>query len=47
MKKLQKRNILKKNRGQKGETRTLLRCEGKFLHGTFGKPTHGPRGNKH
>jgi hypothetical protein len=26
--------------------RTLLREEGKLLHGTRGKPTRGPRGNK-
>jgi hypothetical protein len=27
--------------------RTLLKQEGKMLHGTRGKPTRGPRGNKH
>ena len=26
--------------------RTLLRQEGKMVHGTRGKPTRGPRGNK-
>jgi len=26
--------------------RTLLREEGKMVHGTRGKPTRGPRGNK-
>jgi hypothetical protein len=26
--------------------RTLLREEGKLVHGTRGKPTRGPRGNK-
>ena len=26
--------------------RTLLRQEGKLVHGTRGKPTRGPRGNK-
>jgi len=26
--------------------RGLLKQEGKFLHGTRGKPTRGPRGNK-
>jgi hypothetical protein len=27
--------------------RTLLKQEGKMVHGTRGKPTRGPRGNKH
>ena len=27
--------------------RTLLKQEGKLVHGTRGKPTRGPRGNKH
>jgi hypothetical protein len=27
--------------------RNLLKQEGKMLHGTRGKPTRGPRGNKH
>jgi len=27
-------------------TRTIMRIEGKFLHGTRGKETRGARGNK-
>ena len=27
--------------------RSLLKQEGKMVHGTRGKPTRGPRGNKH
>ncbi|MBN1836379.1 MAG: hypothetical protein JW820_11050 [Spirochaetales bacterium] len=30
----------------KAPIRTLLRQEGKMVHGTRGKPTRGPRGNK-
>jgi hypothetical protein len=30
----------------KEPVRTLLRQEGKLVHGTKGKPTRGPRGNK-
>ena len=29
-----------------GSIKRLLKQEGKFLHGTRGKPTRGPRGNK-
>ena len=32
--------------GPKEPVRTRLRQEGKLVHGTKGKPTHGPRGNK-
>jgi len=32
--------------GGKEPIRTLLREEGKMVHGTRGKPTRGPRGNK-
>jgi len=34
------------NSAGKSSIRGLLRQEGKFLHGTRGKPTRGPRGNK-
>ena len=32
---------------QKVPIRTLLKREGKMVHGTRGKPNRGPRGNKH
>ena len=35
-----------KGSGAKEPIRTLLRQEGKMVHGTKGKPTRGPRGNK-
>ncbi len=31
---------------QKESMRTLLRQSGRLVHGTRGKPTRGPRGNK-
>ena len=31
---------------QKEEVRTLMKCAGKLVHGTRGKPTRGARGNK-
>ena len=37
----------KKESKQKEPIRTLLKQEGKMVHGTRGKPTRGPRGNKH
>jgi len=27
--------------------RVLMKCSGKFLHGTRGKPGRGPHGDKH
>jgi hypothetical protein len=26
--------------------KSYFQTEGKMIHGTYGKPTHGPRGNK-
>jgi hypothetical protein len=26
--------------------KSFFKAEGKMTHGTYGKPTHGPRGNK-
>lgn len=30
----------------KTNVKSLFKLEGKMLHGTYGKPTHGARGNK-
>jgi hypothetical protein len=45
---------MKKHRGSrqkeskpKEPIRSLLKQEGKMVHGTRGKPTRGPRGNRH
>ena len=46
MKKSHPRARSVKGSGIKGPVRTLLRQEGKMVHGTKGKPTRGPRGNK-
>jgi hypothetical protein len=39
---------MKKGSASRGKEpiRILLREEGKLVHGTRGKPTRGPRGNK-
>jgi hypothetical protein len=44
-----KRRIQPKERESKPKEpiRKLLKQEGKMVHGTRGKPTRGPRGNKH
>jgi hypothetical protein len=39
-------NFTKKSLGMVANVKSLLKAEGKMLHGTFGKPTHGARGNK-
>ncbi len=46
MKKTQAKKISKHSSAHLESIRTFMRLEGKFLHGTRGKPTHGPRGNK-
>ncbi|MBA7484443.1 hypothetical protein ES707_19969 [subsurface metagenome] len=46
MKKIQVKKISKHSSNRQEAIRTFMRLEGKFLHGTRGKPTHGPRGNK-
>jgi hypothetical protein len=45
----QKRRVQFENKESKPKEpiRTLLKQEGKMVHGTRGKPTRGPRGNKH
>jgi hypothetical protein len=35
-----------KTSDQKEAVRTLMKCAGKLVHGTRGKPTRGARGNK-
>ena len=46
MKKGRQKKDSKKLSSRKEPIRTLLKREGKLVHGTRGKPTHGPRGNK-
>jgi hypothetical protein len=46
MKKKHKDSTKQKESKQKEPIRTLLKQEGKMVHGTRGKPTRGPRGNK-
>ena len=46
MKKTQAKKISKHSSTRQEAIRTFMRLEGKFLHGTRGKPTRGPRGNK-
>ena len=43
-----KKNFLASNKPLKMQTnvKSLFKIEGKMIHGTFGKPTHGARGNK-
>lgn len=41
-----KRSPKQKESKPKEPMRTLLKQEGKMVHGTRGKPTRGPRGNK-
>jgi hypothetical protein len=46
---MKKASLLKGRKPQriiKESIKTLLKEEGKFLHGTRGKPTRGPRGHK-
>jgi hypothetical protein len=46
MKHRRKRKLeIKENKGL-GSIRTIMKIEGKFLHGTRGKETRGVRGNK-
>jgi hypothetical protein len=47
MKNKRKSQSRQKESRPKEPIRTLLREEGKMVHGTRGKPTRGPRGNKH
>jgi hypothetical protein len=47
MKKQRKIQSEKKESKPMEPIRTLLKQEGKMVHGTRGKPTRGPRGNKH
>jgi hypothetical protein len=47
MKKRRRRFPSVKESRPKEPIRTLLKEEGKMVHGTRGKPTRGPRGNKH
>jgi hypothetical protein len=47
MKKRSHTKLHPRTSGQKEEVRTLMKCAGKLLHGTRGKPTRGARGNKH
>jgi hypothetical protein len=47
MKKKRRTQSTKKKSKPKEPIRTLLKQEGKMVHGTRGKPTRGPRGNKH
>jgi hypothetical protein len=46
MKKKPKPKTREKESKPKEPIRTLLKQEGKMVHGTRGKPTRGPRGNK-
>jgi hypothetical protein len=46
MKKSYSKDKRVKSSREKEPIRTLLRQEGKLVHGTRGKPTRGPRGNK-
>jgi hypothetical protein len=46
MKKNQAKKISKHSSTRQEAIRTFMRLEGKFLHGTRGKPPRGPRGNK-
>lgn len=46
MKKPETKKISKHSSDRQESIRTFMRLEGKFLHGTRGKPTRGPRGNK-
>jgi hypothetical protein len=46
MKKKRKTQPGQKESKPKESIRTLLKQEGKMVHGTRGKPTRGPRGNK-
>jgi hypothetical protein len=47
MKKNRKTQAKQRESKTKEPMRTLLKQEGKMVHGTRGKPTRGPRGNKH
>jgi hypothetical protein len=47
MKKNRKTRAKQRESKPKEPIRTLLKQEGKMVHGTRGKPTRGPRGNKH
>jgi len=46
MKKIEAKKISKPLSTHQEAIRTFMHLEGKFLHGTRGKPTRGPRGNK-
>jgi hypothetical protein len=47
MKQKRRRKFEHKESKPKEPIRTLLKQEGKMVHGTRGKPSRGPRGNKH
>ncbi|MBN2532282.1 MAG: hypothetical protein JXB88_05295 [Spirochaetales bacterium] len=46
MKKTKSFQVIKPQRIPKEPIKNILKEEGKFLHGTRGKPTRGPRGHK-
>jgi hypothetical protein len=46
MKKSSQKRSRPRTSEQKEEVRTLMKCAGKLVHGTRGKPTRGARGNK-
>jgi hypothetical protein len=46
MKSKNRKDFTKKPLDRKTNVKSFFMAEGKMLHGTYGKPTHGPRGNK-
>lgn len=46
MKRFKVERVSKHHITMKAPVKTLMKVQGKFLHGTQGKPTRGPRGNK-
>jgi hypothetical protein len=46
MKRKHPANATKKSLHMRTNIKQFFKSEGKMLHGTYGKPTHGARGNK-
>ncbi|MBN2351461.1 MAG: hypothetical protein JXD23_02755 [Spirochaetales bacterium] len=46
MKSKHRNEFAKKPLDMKTNVKNYFKTEGKMLHGTYGKPTHGARGNK-